>query len=91
MGSSEQPVKMSLPLRVGGGVEKNNKCNYLACTIFTITKKCFLFLVCLTNAVPKVLGKFYVLKIAEMLLLLNNLTVAYNANSRVVKELKAAC
>ena len=43
LGSSEQPVKMSLPLRVGGGGGGRKE----------ITKKCYFFLVCLTNAVPK--------------------------------------
>ena len=85
---------MSLPLRVGGGGGGSKRT--INVTIWLVQfsqlqRNAFLFLVCLTNAVPKVLGKFYVLKIAEMLLLLNNLTVAYNANSRVVKELKAAC
>ena len=43
LGSSEQPVKMSLPLRVGGGggVEKK------------LQRNAIFFLVCLTNAVPK--------------------------------------
>ena len=43
MGSSEQPVKMSLPLRVGGG-GGGSKRNY---------KEMLFFFVCLTNAVPK--------------------------------------
>ena len=62
LGSSEQSVKVSLPLGVGGGFEKNNTSNYLACTLFTITKKCIFFSVCLTNAVPKrkELRRFYV-------------------------------
>ena len=40
------------PLGVGGGVEKNNTCNYLAWALFTITKK-HIFYVCLTNTVQK--------------------------------------
>lgn len=44
---------MSPPLGVGGGGgEKNNTCKYLACALFTITKKC-IFYMCLTNAVQK--------------------------------------
>ena len=63
LGSSEQSVKMSLPLGVGGGgVEKNNACYYLACTLFTITKKCIFF--GLRNKMQfqkrKLLGKLYV-------------------------------
>ena len=34
------------------GAEKNNTCNYLACALFTITKK-HIFHVCLTNTVQK--------------------------------------
>ena len=45
----------------------------------------------LSNVIKGDFAKFSEAEIAEMLLLLNNLTVAYNANSRVVKELKAAC
>ena len=45
----------------------------------------------LSNVIKGDFARFSEAEIAEMLLLLNNLTVAYNANSRVVKELKAAC
>ena len=45
----------------------------------------------LSNVIKGDFAKFSEAEIAEMLLLLNNITVAYNANSRVVKELKAVC
>ena len=45
----------------------------------------------LSNIIKGDFAKFSEAEIAEMLLLLNNKTVAYNANSRVVKELKAVC
>ena len=45
----------------------------------------------LSNVIKVDFARFSEAETAEMLLLLNNLTVAYNANSRVVKELKAAC
>ena len=45
----------------------------------------------LSNVIKGDFAKFSEAEIAEMLLLLNNITVAYNANSRVLKELKAVC
>lgn len=45
----------------------------------------------LSNVIKGDFARFSEVEIAEMLLLLENLTVVYNANSRVVKELKAAC
>ena len=55
LGTSEQSVGCRR------GVEKNNTSNYLACALFTITKK-YIFYVCLTNAVQKrhILTKFYI-------------------------------
>ena len=45
----------------------------------------------LSNVIKEGFARFSEVEIAEMLLLLENLTFVYNANSRVVKELKAAC
>ena len=45
----------------------------------------------LSNVIKGDFTKFSEAEIAEMLLLFNNIAVAYNANSRVVKELKAVC
>lgn len=53
-GAQNNPLKNVSPFggRRGGGGEKNNTCKYLACALFTITKKC-IFYMCLTNAVQK--------------------------------------
>ena len=45
----------------------------------------------LSNVIKGDFAKLSEAEIAEMLLLSNNITIAYNANSRVVKELKAVC
>jgi len=43
----------------------------------------------LSNVIKGDFARFSEVEIAEMLLLLKNLPIVYNANSRIVKELKA--